>query len=65
MSLTVGFAFATSHYASKCGASETGCYIVTRDHNIKTGELLKSSVLASGPFKTRSDAETWAKGWEE
>ena len=64
MTLIAGYAYPTSTHAAECGKSKDGCYIVTRDHNIKTGARLKRPVLAMGPFATKADAQKWIRGWQ-
>ncbi len=62
--LQVGYAYPTSKHAADCGASETGCWVVTRVLNIKTGLRLKYPVLATKvAFKTEAEAQKWALGW--
>ena len=66
MGLRIGYAYPNSTYASQCGASDKGCYIVIRDHNVKTGEPLRWDVLAiNSPFATSADAQRWIDGWTE
>ncbi len=64
MTFIAGYAYPTSAHAAECQMSDTGCFIVTRDHNIKTGARLKRPVLAMGPFATKADALKWIKGWQ-
>jgi hypothetical protein len=66
MVLKVGYAYAHSAHAANCGASMTGCYIVERTHNVRTGRDLASPVLAiKVAFNTEEKAITWASKWPE
>ena len=64
MTLIAGYAYPTSTHAAECLMSDTGCYIVTRDHDMKTGAHLKRPVLAMGPFATKADAQKWIRSWQ-
>ena len=61
MAFIAGYAYPTSTHAAKCMMSDTGCFIVTRDHNVKTGARLKSPVLVMGPFATKADAQKYVR----
>jgi len=64
MALKVAFAYAGSAYASMVGASQTGAYIVERDHNVTTGAPLKRPVLAvKVGFADAEKAQKWINGW--
>ena len=64
MALIAGYAYPTSAYAAACKASDTGCYVVERTHNVKTGAPLAAPVLAVKlAFKTEADAQKWADSW--
>ncbi len=59
MTLIAGYAYPSSTHAYESGRPEEGCYIVTRDHNTKTGARLKRPVLVMGRFATKADAQKW------
>ena len=64
MALKVGYAYAGSAHAANVGASLTGCYIVERTHNVKTGRDLASPALAiKVAFATEEKAIKWASQW--
>jgi hypothetical protein len=60
--LEIAYAYPTSTHATACGAGESGCFVVLRVCNTRTGELLRSPVLHTRtPFASREAAEAYVK----
>lgn len=53
---SIGYAYATSTYATRLGARSTGCYYV----EVKACELSTEPRELSGPFDTVEHAEAFA-----
>lgn len=55
---SIGYAYASSTYATRLGRAKSGCYYV----ETKPSETVARSKSFHGPFDTVSDAETFANG---
>lgn len=53
---SIGYAYASSTYAARLGASSTGCYYV----QTKASETATRALSLRGPFATIEDAEAFA-----
>jgi hypothetical protein len=50
---SIGFAYATSTFATRLGAGDTGCYYV----ETKADEISHRALTLEGPFASLEDAE--------
>lgn len=65
MPYEAAYSYATSTWATLCGAGATGCYVVYRTHS-KAGKRLASPVLAvKTPFATIDEASNWITALED
>jgi len=60
MKLEVVYVRPNRLYAHLCDLEKTGCYVVMRGFNRRTGALLRSPVLETPrAFATEADAQAW------